>query len=424
MSKPALACALVGALACGTEDPAPGVPVGETGNPPGPPPTGAAGSPGSGFPAPSTDCGPRPVLGGEFSKRALLTAAADCGAWHYCQFDAAATRLSQAVEVHATDGAEGSLAAARSAWREAMLAWAGAELFQFGPAGSRILDPHHGRSFRDRIYAWPSVSRCRVEEQLVSQSYREGLGSVLVSSKGLFALEYLLFYPGSDTTCAAGSATGAGWSGIMAELVPRKREYALAVARDVDALVGELRTLWDPLGGNFRQSFIDAVGYDNPGSDNDQEALNIVGWSLVYGEKEVKDYKVGPFTGKMLPAAPVDGFEAPFAAIARDLVVANLEGLRSLYQGCGPEGEGIGFDDWLVAANHADLAGSLDATLAAALAAVRAFPPFEGATQAEFASLYDDGLKPFTDLLKNELLAGSGSVLNLSLPASAAADTD
>ena len=34
------------------------------------------------------------------------------------------------------------------------------------------------------------------------------------------------------------------------------------MARDVDGLVGELRTLWDPQGGNFRQSFIDGVGRD------------------------------------------------------------------------------------------------------------------------------------------------------------------
>src|SRR5690606_4216052 len=147
---------------------------------------------------------------------------------------------------------------------------------------------------------------------------------------------YLLFYPGSDTACAPGSATGSAWAGIEPELAQRKRDYARAVALDVDALVGELRTSWDPLGGNFRQTFIDAAGYEKAGSDNDQEPLNIAGWSLVYAEKEIKDYKVGPFTGKMLPAAPVDGFEAPFAGIARDLIVANLEGVRAVYQGCGP----------------------------------------------------------------------------------------
>jgi predicted lipoprotein len=345
--------------------------------------------------------------------------------WHYCEFDAAAASLTRAVEAHVAAAGDAMLEPARAAWREAMLVWARAELFQFGPAGSRAHDPYYGASFRDRIYAWPSVSRCRVEEQLVSQSYRDDFNGVLVSSKGLFALEYLLFYPGSDTACAASSATRAAWDALSpTELDQRKRDYALALARNVSSLVSELRAAWDPSAGNFRQTFIDAVGYDKPGSDSDQEALNIVAWSLVYGEKEVKDYKIGPFTGKMLPPAPVDGFEAPFAGLSQEIVVANLEGLRSAYQGCGPQGEGIGFDDWLVAANHAELALSLDTTLAAAIGATRAFPSFEAASQAELASLYDTGVKPFTDLLKNELLAGNGSVLNLSLPASAAADND
>ncbi len=420
---------LSGALctaACGTEDPVPGRGSGASGVPAtsgGAPPGGGDGS--AAAPQLSTECGERPILEAEFTKRALLTAAADCGMWHYCEFDAAAASLTRAVEAHVAAAGDAMLEPARAAWREAMLVWARAELFQFGPAGSRAHDPYYGASFRDRIYAWPSVSRCRVEEQLVSQSYRDDFNGVLVSSKGLFALEYLLFYPGSDTACAASSATRAAWDALSpTELDQRKRDYALALARNVSSLVSELRAAWDPSAGNFRQTFIDAVGYDKPGSDSDQEALNIVAWSLVYGEKEVKDYKIGPFTGKMLPPAPVDGFEAPFAGLSQEIVVANLEGLRSAYQGCGPQGEGIGFDDWLVAANHAELALSLDTTLAAAIGATRAFPSFEAASQAELASLYDTGVKPFTDLLKNELLAGNGSVLNLSLPASAAADND
>lgn len=419
---PLVLCAL---LSCGTDAPVPGA-ARAGGAPAAEASPSAGGAPAAtGQPELSSDCGPRPVLSGEFTKRALLTAVADCALWHYCQFDAAAAALNQAVEAHVAAAGGATLDGARAAWREAMLTWGRAELFRFGPAGSRALDPYHGLSFRDRIYAWPSVSRCRVEEQLISRGYEGDIDRVLASSKGLYALEYLLFYPGSDTACAATSATASAWAALEpAGIDERKRAYGVALSRNVSTLVRELRALWDPAGSNFRQTFIDAVGYDKPGSDNDQEALNIVGWSLVYAEKEVKDYKVGPFTGKMLPPAPVDGFEAPFAALARDLVVTNLEGLRSVYQGCGAEGEGLGFDDWLVAANHADLAAALDGALAGALAAARAFPAFEVATQVEFAGLYDDGLRPLTDLIKNELLAGGGSALNLSLPASAAADTD
>lgn len=414
-------CSAHGLAGCGTDEP----------RPPGDAAAGAAGAPevGAALPAAPAECGQRPVQGGdgsEFSKAALLTAAADCASWHYCEFERRAAALESAVGAYADAPADAALEPARAAWREAMLSWAGAELFQFGPAGSRAQDPYHGASFRDRIYAWPAASRCRVEEQLVSGAYAEdGLGGVLVGAKGLYALEYLLFYPGEDTACAPASAAATTWATLTPEdIAARKRAYAAAVAADVLGLVRELRARWHPTGGNFRQTLIDAVGYENAGSDRDQEALNIVAWSLVYAEKEVKDYKIGPFTGQMLPLAPVDGFETPHAGITRDVVVANLEGLRSLYRGCGPAGEGTGFDDWLMAANHAELATALDAALATALDAARAFPPFAEASEAQFSALYDEGVKPLTDLLKNDLMAGNGSALNLSLPASAAADND
>jgi predicted lipoprotein len=413
-------------LACSTKDPVPG---------PGAPGSGTPGS-GSGGSSSGTvepgdlaepvECGPRPTpTPGDFTKAALLTAAADCASWHYCQFDTLAFSLDAALQAHVAGNNDATLAAARGAWRDAMLGWARAELFQFGPAGSRAYDPYHGASFRDRIYSWPSASRCRVEEQIISQAYLNDFDQVLVSGKGLFALEYLLFYVDPDTACSATSATASAWASLdVSELERRKREYALAVSRNVLSLARELGSIWSPSGGGFRQTFIDAVGYERPGTDADQEALNIVAWSLVYAEKEVKDWKIGPFTGKVLPPAPIDGFEAPYAGIGQELVVANLEGLQSAYQGCGDAGAGVGFDDWLTAANHAELALDLDAALQGALAQARAFPAFQAATEAEFARLYDEGIKPLTDLLKNELLAGNGSALNLSLPASAAADND
>lgn len=403
--------------ACDTDAPSSGAGGGTSGTP-------STGTPDGGGLVPM-ECGPAPLSSGEFTKQALLTAAGDCALWHYCQFDAAAASLHRDVQAYAVDGNEAALETARASFREAMLSWAHAELFQFGPAGSRAHDPYHGASFRDRIYSWPSTSRCRVEEQLIAASAAPDFNRVLVSGKGLFALEYLLFYPGSDTACSATSTTASEWAALDAtELSRRKREYASAVSGNVTSLARELWATWAPNGGNFRQTLIDAVGYEKPGSDRDQEALNVVAWSLVYGEKEIKDWKVGPFTGKVLPPAPVDGFEAPYANLSQELVVTNLEGLRSLYQGCGSDGQGIGFDDWLVAAGHGDLASDLDGALAGALTATRAFPPFSEATEEAFASLYDGGIKPLTDLLKNELMAGNGSALNLSLPAGAAADND
>jgi uncharacterized protein len=430
-TAPSVVFAALLAAACGTPDPVPGMPSPGAGAAGGRPsasggtsftPGGTSGLVGDGG---IIDCGPPPVSTGAFSKRALLTAAADCASYHYCHFEGAAEYLYQQVQRSIDEPSDATLEAARAAWRQAMLVWGRAELFQFGPAGSRAQDPYHGRSFRDRIYSWPSTSRCRVEEQIVGQGYRGGFENVLVTGKGLFALEYLHFYPGSDTACSATSSTGQAWPGLDAgDLAQRKQDYALATAGDVLALARGLRHAWDPDGEDFRQTLIDAVGYDKPGSGSDQEALNIVAWSLVYVEREVKDWKIGPHTRLTLPPAPVDGFETPHARLGRELVIANLEGFRSLYQGCGEDGAGIGFDDWLVSANHADLARDIDRATEGALEGVRAFPPFHEASTAQFTALYDDAIKPLSDLLKNELMAGNGSPLNLSLPASAAGDND
>ena len=100
----------------------------------------------------------------------------------------------------------------------------------------------------------------------------------------------------------------------------------------------------------------------------------------------------------------------------------NLRGFRSLFQGCGEDGEGLGFDDWLVEAGHEELANRIITALGVAEDAVAATPPLEQATPAELETLYR-AVKALTDPLKSELF-GAGSPLNLKLPDGVASDTD
>jgi uncharacterized protein len=118
----------------------------------------------------------------------------------------------------------------------------------------------------------------------------------------------------------------------------------------------------------------------------------------------------------------VSGPEAPFSGLSTQNLRENLHGFRSLFEGCGDNGEGIGFDDWLVEAGHEDLADRLVDALAAAQAAVDAAPPLEQATPAQIEALYR-AVKALTDPLKSELF-GPGSPLNLKLPEGVASDTD
>ena len=123
-----------------------------------------------------------------------------------------------------------------------------------------------------------------------------------------------------------------------------------------------------------------------------------------------------------MPIAPVSEPEAVYAGVAHDNIAQNLLGFRSLFQGCGANGQGLGFDDWLREAGHAELADDIVAAWHAAFRTAQALPPLAQASDAELEQAYLS-VKGLTDLLKNELL-GTGSPLNLDLPDSVAGDTD
>jgi len=382
---------------------------------------GELGVAGEGNPPPDDGCGDPPISTEPFSKRALRSAAAECAMWHYCRFAARASTLDTRVSIHVAAPSAETLELARTAWRDAMSTWSTVELFQFGPlassADSAGRDGVHGEGIRDLVYSWPLDTRCRVEEQLASQAYKQGFGGVLVSSRGLTALEYLLFYEGNDTACNPGSATANVFGSLeTGELAARKLAYLGAVSRDVLENARHLVDRWAPAGGDFFETFVAAQGYED-----EQQALTILGWALLYVEREVKDWKLGIPAGFTL-SQPVNGPEAVFAHAGTDAIVENLRGFRRLFQGCGPAGEGLGFDDWLTAAGHGELGADILRALDAAEAAAESFPPLDAATPAELESFYFT-VKALTNLLKSDLF-GAGSPLNLKLPMTVQGDTD
>lgn len=367
---------------------------------------------------PEDMCGDPPVATGTFSRAALLEASADCAAWHLCRFEAAAKSLDEKLRAYAEQPDDETLDAARHAWRDAMLVWSENELFQFGPAAPVQMDMYHGKGIRNLVYAWPRASRRRVEEQIATQRFvDEGMSKVFIDGRGLFATEYVLFYTGNDHALPSGSAAATTWESLDAdELGRRKRAYAQAVSGDILAQARELTTAWSPDGGNFKQTLVNATKYETQ-----QEALNVVAWALVYVEREVKDWKLGVPAGYSV-TAPVDNPETPYAGIAIENLRRNLRGFRSLFQGCGRNGEGIGFDDWLVAVGHSQLAEDIITAWQNAQEAADAFPPLHTASQEQVDELYKV-MKVLTDMLKSEFF-GPGSPLNLKLPDTVEGDTD
>jgi len=382
-----------------------------------------AGSGGDGVVEPPIDvCGPPPVTTSAFSRENLRGAAADCAIWHYCQFEQAATQLSQSTRSHDDAPSAATLLTAQNAFRAAMARWSRVELFQFGPLASNSMtagkDMTYGQGLRDLIFSWPTSARCRVEEQLANRNFAtRGMQGVLISARGLFALEYDLFYAGSDTACLEGSAAANTFAQLSAEdVAARKREYAAALASDVVTQIGVVLQKWRADGGNFRQTFVSAAGYPT-----EQESLNVLGYALVYAERELKDYKLGVPLGR-IATSPVTVGESPFANLGTENIRENLRGFRALFEGCGEDGAGLGFDDWLNAVGHPELAEEILSAYRNAQAAADAFPPFNEASAEQLDALFV-AVKALTDLLKADLLS-VGSVLGLKLPAGVEGDTD
>lgn len=377
---------------------------------------GAKSSGGSGpITAPGKTCGEAPVMTGDFTKQALLESAGACSAFHACLFSDVAFELGRQVTRYADDPAPERLDAARAAWIEAVEVWSVATPFQFGPVASVTSDAYHGRGIGSFIHAWPSVNRCEVEKQVVNRGYEAGFENILPSARGLSALEYVLFYEGNDTVCSSNSSAGKAWALLSSEeIAAAKRDYAKSVVQDLYFKAEELVNVWAEDGEDFGAKLVSHDGYGS-----EQEALNVVAWSLLYPYDYVRDLKVGPLAGI---GTALPNPMTPYAQVDLETIVRNMSAFRALFQGCGEDGAGTGFDDWLISAGASDLEQDILQALEAIELRANELPPLHEASSEEMATFYAD-LKVLSDLLKQQFF-GSGSVLNLKLPAGAASDTD
>lgn len=357
-------------------------------------------------------------------KSQVLVALADCAVDRFREFESRARELRDAARLAATNRTPANADAARAAWLSAMGTWEQAEMFNFGP--SLPTSASGGKGYRDAIYAWPLGSRCKVDEQIVSKAYAApAFANSLISGRTLTALEYLLFYSGADNGCAASSPiNGGGTWAAVADLPVRKADYAAAVADDVLVRATLLLDAWEPTKGNFRNELATA-GAGSKVYTADQTALNAISDAMFYLDKEVKDAKVGKPLGisECFTPSCADQVESMYAKASTAHLRANVEGFRRLFEGCGADGAGLGFDDLLRAAGAGDLADRMTRALADLRTTLATFdPPLEQAVVSapDKANALYQRIKALTDLLKTEFV----TVLNLELPSASEGDND
>jgi len=357
----------------------------------------------------------------------VLSGIATCAARLYGDVVDAAATFDSAAALFEASPTEENETKARAAWALTIGLWQQAEVLRVGPAGPATLPT--GQSLRDYVYSWPLVSRCLVEQSIVSQKYDDESFPIagLINTRGLYAAEYLLFYEPSDNACSASSSinTQGTWAQLgNQELAQRKRAYAAVLAADISDKTAAIHAGWTGSMG-FGALLAGAGGGDSP-FESDQSALNAVSDGMFYIEKEVKDLKLGLPLGKTAECPDTtcpNAVESVYARVSRDHVRNNLVGFQRLFEGCDAASE-AGFDDLLRTLGAGELAERMSTDIEAAIVTADklASADLGGLIERDQASVEEvhAAVKRITDTLKTDFV----TVLDLELPATVEGDND
>lgn len=266
-----------------------------------------------------------------FSKKAMLKdiatrviapdyqqLAAQCGELH--------NSLSNLVKVP-TDA---TMDRARQAWVGALLASSQVRCYQAGP----IADRNYGSAF----FYWQILPQ-RMEEVLNSSRAMDKscLDELGATTKGLFALEYLLYAPQKSQGDNAKTLTPLDLlSGGKAK---RRGEFMLLLAQDLDEKAAQLEKDWT------------AQGKTDPAAkfgENGQESLNLMVNQLARMVEDVTEHRLRFALALRQPLLPqLNRIEGSRSGTSLQSIVASLEGAHALFRG----GKGMGLDDALKRVN-------------------------------------------------------------------------
>jgi uncharacterized protein len=332
----------------------------------------------------------------------------------YAELDTAAEALRAALVEYALDSSSpGSRSAAQDAWAVAMDAAQRAELLQIGPAAMEREDVIGGRGLREAVYSWPSFNRCRIDVVTSLESYadRATLRALPNFTRGLGAIEYLLFYQGTDHGCPAGAVVTVD-DGVWSSLAPdvlraRKAAHALALAELVAEGARELLSAWRT---EHREALANAGMAGSP-YPTTQEALNSIYAALFFADRQLKDDKLNaPVAVPDCANGCAELLESRYAGRSLENVRANLEAIERLLL-AGDETR-TGWDDLLRAAGRGEAREQTWET-----------EPYDASTLASRVDGVVElhaAVKRFTDVLKVELK----TALDLELPMGAEGDND
>lgn len=236
--------------------------------------------------------------------------------------------IQQLTDVPTVD----SLAQARAAWLATVLAARQIQWLQTGPIADR--------EYLATFY-YSKVLPHRIEDVLHSSSTMDAafLDELGAATKGLFALEYLLFESRTESPAKAAKSSEANPMNLFGTNVQRRCQFLLTLAHDVQKKADQVAADW---AGTNRAD----VGPKFVAGG--QETLNSLVNQLAQNLETIAESRIN--LALQLPAPVVrrlDRIEGARSRTSLSQLVASLRGAYQIYQGSG----GLGMDDYLRALN-------------------------------------------------------------------------
>lgn len=229
--------------------------------------------------------------------------------------------LNETVIKYNTDPNAVNLGLAQEQWKTIQMVWKQLELYDLGAVSDSFI------TFE--INRWPTDTS-RIEEningsEILNKAFIASLGS---SSKGIAALEYLLFST-SDTSLN---------TTMYYEI--RKQAYIIAVAENLNSKAIQLEVLWK----NNETEFIGALENGISGSQN--QVIN----AIVTLIEEIIIAKLGnPLGDTNAGIIEPDRLEGYYSKFSKEIIQQHLTALKRSFKGdFALTSFRVGFDDFLV----------------------------------------------------------------------------
>lgn len=266
------------------------------------------------------------------------------------ELDADVGALDAAVGALCAEPTASTLDAAQAAWREAHLSWMRSEPYQFGPA--------EDANIGTEIYYFPADSAA-IDALIAGSGALDeaAIDELGAQSKGLLALEYLLFATDDATTLAALTDT------------PRRCEAAAAIATHTHAASSELLAAWQGDTG-FAHTLTTAGLAGNSRYPAQASAVSAVLTQVLESLEKLKVARLGTPLGLITGTPAPETVQAHYAEASVEGMVALLDGVAAVW---APEGATHDFEEFQRSRRPA-LADEVTRQIASARAAVAAVP--------------------------------------------------